>query len=134
MPETTLCLQVFEVNAAAWISKDTVISALQIDPSHPQGSGYGMIQHQNNKQKKQKTKENKSASTNLVAVETFQAFELENTVNVTSSLEITTSLLRQTMYSISQLQSTMRPDGTVPMERLSTGCRFALREWLQGRR
>jgi hypothetical protein len=102
IPETSLCLQVFEVNAAAWISKETIISALQIDNTP-------------------------------VANPTFQAYELENSVNTTNDILLTTSLLKQTMYNITRLQSVMLPDGSVPSERLSTGCRFALREWLKNK-
>lgn len=100
IPETTLCLQVFEVNAAAWISKETAICALITDNTPAQ-------------------------------IQTFEAYELENSLTTTHDMNITTSLLRQATYNITCLQSIMLPDGSVPTERLSTGCRFALREWLK---
>jgi len=38
--------------------------------------------------------------------------------------------LKPAQYNLSQLQPFVGDDGVIPQERLSTGTRFALREWV----
>ena len=151
VPESELCLQVFEVDAAAWLSKEAVRSALYGTPEELATNSTTII----------------TTTTNITAIatppiatsqepQTFEAFEVEmttyispvvgannlvvdaepnpDTITTTATNVITKSTTASTFkrveYRINRLRSFLLPDGTVPKERLSTGCRFALREWL----
>ncbi len=115
--DAQLSLQIFEVDAAAWISRDTVITSIFnedgfLPPLAPP----------------------------IAPVLQFDAYEIEKTLHAddvspvnlsTESTDLTnTTNLKKVVYRVKQLQSSLLPDGTFPLERISTGCRFALREWL----
>jgi hypothetical protein len=80
IPETELCLQVFEVDAAAWLTKETVKHALQ-----------------------SATNDDESTTS------TFEAYEIANTTADLSNMTLTTIVLKQVVHKVKNLQS-VSPD------------------------
>lgn len=116
VPETEMILQVSEVDAAAWVDKKIVESALSMDKT--QGSSSPTL--------------------------TFPAFELclsgqgkgekgergEDEKEQEKDNKVVVVGLREVEYDVQRLRTDRGADGSVARERLSTGSRFALREWM----